>query len=73
MAKNPYAPPASEEEQLREVARLLGVALGRWHKLNRTKIPKSASQVEEARPVQLLCASADNVVYSAAPLSERPD
>jgi hypothetical protein len=38
MAKDPYAPPASEEEQFHEVARLLGVALHRWHELRR-KMP----------------------------------
>lgn len=37
MSRDPYAPPASEEEQLSEVARILGVALHRWHRLNRGK------------------------------------
>ena len=50
MAKDPYAPPASEEEQLHEVARLLGVALGRWHKLNRARCAKQRIQDEQSIP-----------------------
>lgn len=37
MSRDPYASPASEEEQFSEVARILGVALHRWHRLNRGK------------------------------------
>ena len=44
MITDPYAPPASEEEQFREVARLLGVALHRWHKLHRGKTVASGKQ-----------------------------
>lgn len=37
MSRDPYAPPASKKEQLSEVARILGRALHRWHRLNRGK------------------------------------
>jgi len=30
MSRDPYAPPASKEEQLAEVARILAIALKRW-------------------------------------------
>jgi hypothetical protein len=41
MSRDPYAPPESKEEQFAEVARILGVALHRWHRLNRGKVVKS--------------------------------
>lgn len=68
MAKDPYAPPASKEEQFREVARLLGVALHRWHRLNQSQVGKPAAPAEERSKVQQCCTSADQVVNSAAPL-----
>jgi hypothetical protein len=41
MSTDPNALPASEEEQFHEVARLLGVALVRWHKLHRGTVGTS--------------------------------
>jgi hypothetical protein len=66
MAKDPHAPPASEEEQFHEVARLLGVALHRWHRLNQTQVGRPAAPVVERPKVQPCCTSADEVVHSAA-------
>jgi len=48
MSRDPYAPPASEEEQLSEVARILGRALHRWHRLNQGKVVKSERPADEA-------------------------
>jgi hypothetical protein len=65
MGKNPHAPPANEKEQFQEVARLLGVAFHRLHRLNQSQIRKSVASVEPGLAVQPHCNSADHVVNSA--------
>lgn len=64
MSKTPHAPPASEEEQFHEVARLLGVALGRWHKLNRGKVADHAA-VDE-------CVKSDGISKRSVLLAPEP-
>jgi hypothetical protein len=46
MATDPYAPPANEKEQFHEVARILGVALHRWHRLHQSKVGRSTTMIE---------------------------
>jgi len=50
MSRDPYAPPASEEEQFSEVARILGRALHRWHRLNRGKVVNADRPPDEPVP-----------------------
>ena len=66
MARDPNAPPASEDEQFREVARLLGVALHRWHRLNQTQVGKYVRVAGEGAAAQRCCTTSEEVVRSAA-------
>lgn len=47
MSRDPYAPPESKEEQFAEVARILGVALHRWHRLNQAKVARHEKRLDQ--------------------------